>query len=303
MRPMLSPTLVLACLLAACRHAPPPSPSSPEPVPAREPAPQPYELPFYEPEPETPPLPRLDLREIAGVQYLEVVTGDAAPEAELPMIVVLQGNGYPSYTAHELLTTIGTTREPVPPFSATARVIFLRGTEPIDPPGCARWFSITLNEAQASTDRLTELSRQIEDRSQTVAAAITALVQARPTIGKPIVSGHSQGGLLAFALAVGHPELFDAAYPVSSWLPKPLWPRKRADEAAAQLPIIVMHGDADTSSSFEQTRLGVDHLQGLGYDITLIPYPGVSHSLIPMLAELRRRLADRVITLSNGEPP
>lgn len=101
-------------------------------------------------------------------------------------------------------------------------------------------------------------------------------------------------------LAVEHPELFHAAYPVSSWLPEPLWPSGRASEAAAGLPITLLHGEDDTVLSAAQTRLGVERLAALGHDVTMVTFAGASHSLIPMIAELRERLAERAAELTTG---
>ncbi|PRP93313.1 putative hydrolase [Enhygromyxa salina] len=280
--------ILVVMFAGACRAAPQPSEPAPRPAPAAEPAPV---DPEPEPEPERWPEPELELEQIAGVHYLEVVTGDADADAELPMVVALHGNGaFPRLMEAALLQNPGDAEHPAAPYDAPARFIFLRGTEAVDPPGHARWFSITANEAQASAEQLAELSAQIEARSNTVADAIAALTEARPTVGKPIITGHSQGGILTFGLAVSHPEQFAAAFPVAGWLPAPLWPKQPANEVARKLRIVALHGADDTTVSFIESEAAVEALAKLGYDITLHPYPGVRHSFSPMLAELRALL-------------
>lgn len=282
------------CLVAsfACEGAPVPTPQAPAPVPVTpQPAPQPQPPP--QPTPEL--VPDLQLPEIAGVHYLEIVTGGAEPNAELPMIVVLHGNGaFPRLMAHAFVSNLGTSEHPAPPFDTPARCIFLRGTELIeDSPGYARWFSITARQALAKPAQLEALSAQIRERADQVAAAITALTQARPTIGKPTITGHSQGGILTYGLAIGHPELFAAAYPVSGWLPKPLWPTHAADPSAQALRIVALHGALDIVVPFDAAKTGVERLQGLGYNIELRPFPDVAHELSPMLAKLRELSRDQ----------
>ena len=41
----------------------------------------------------------------------------------------------------------------------------------------------------------------------------------RPTEGRALVAGFSQGGMLTFGLALHHPDLFDGAYPIAGWFP------------------------------------------------------------------------------------
>jgi phospholipase/carboxylesterase len=284
--------LALACPASACERAPTPEPRAPAPEPAA-PEPNPEPTP---PEPEPAPLtPDLDLPEIAGIHYLEVVTGGADANAALPMIVALHGNGaFPRLMEQALLTDPGTTAHPAAIFDTPARCIFLRGTQDAQTPGLARWFSITANEALSSPDQLAALSAQIIERSDEVAAAITALAATRPTIGKPIISGHSQGGILTYALAIRHPELFAAAVPVSGWLPKPLWPKTSADPAARALKIIALHGERDKIVSFDGSKAGVEQLLRRGYDVELQVFPAAGHALAPMLAQLRDELRELV---------
>jgi phospholipase/carboxylesterase len=237
--------------------------------------------------------PDLALPELGGIAYLEVVTGGAEPDAALPMIVALHGNGaFPRLMEYALISDLGTDEYPAVPFDRAARCIFLRGTEPIEDaaPGHARWFSITAREALAKPAQLEALSLQISERSDQVAAMITELARVRPTIGKPIITGHSQGGILTYGLAIRHPELFAAAFPVSGWLPEPMWPTQHADASARGLSIVALHGALDKVVPFDVSTTSVERLRLLDYAIELRPFPDVGHELSPMLAKLRELL-------------
>ena len=296
----LCPLLVSLVLSFACERNQSPPADAPEPAPTPS-GPTPAETPADEAEPEpqtpqpeirtSPPDPASELPEVAGLAYLEVVTGNADPEAELPMIVAFHGNtAYPGLMAWALLDDGGPASAPAPPFGQAARFIFPPGVDAYGAPGHARWFSVTANEAQSEPDAMSKLCTQIEAVTDEVAAALTKLAATRPTRGKPIITGHSQGGILTFALAIRHPEAFAAAVPAAGWLPKPLWPTQKASGPAATCELVSLHGDADTVVNYEVTREGIEHLRGLGYPIRAIDYPGVGHSFGPLLANLRREL-------------
>jgi phospholipase/carboxylesterase len=282
---VLASCLTFAAL--ACEPGPTPKPHAPAPATPEPATPEPAPR---DAEPTLQLVPDLELPELAGVQYLEIVTGSAEANAELPMIIALHGNGaFPRQMAYALLQDPSAARPAFP-----VRWIFLRGTQPVHDlgPGYARWFSITTRDALASPDQLAALSSEILDRSNEVAAAISSLTAARPTIGKPILTGHSQGGILTYGLAIGHPELFAAAFPVSGWLPAPLWPKQPADPAARALKIVALHGAQDTVVSFEAAARSVEQLRALDYTIEQRPFSAVKHELSPMLEELHMLLAE-----------
>lgn len=105
-------------------------------------------------------------------------------------------------------------------------------------------------------------------------------------VGRPIVAGFSQGGMLSFALAAKYPAEIAAAVPVSGMLPAPMvpvaWP-----PGAPQPHIVALHGDADTRVPFAFGQRTVASLRALGVDVELKAYPGVGHSIS---AEMRRDL-------------
>jgi phospholipase/carboxylesterase len=121
--------------------------------------------------------------------------------------------------------------------------------------------------------RFAEDTRRAADR---LAAMLDELVRRRPTVGKPIVTGFSQGGMLSFTIAVLHPEAVRAAFPVGGRLAEPLWPS--AWPAGAPRPLIhAFHGAADDVVPIEGARGTVRRLAEVGLTADLVEYPGLGH--------------------------
>ena len=105
-------------------------------------------------------------------------------------------------------------------------------------------------------------------------------------MGKPIVLGFSQGGALSFALALWHPEVISAAFPVGGWAPPSVLAGK-----GTSVPIRAMHGEADERVPIGPTREAVAALKARGVQAELRGYPGVGHAVSP---EMRLDLAQMV---------
>jgi phospholipase/carboxylesterase len=256
-------------LIVACEPRAPDS-TQPQPQPRAEPAtptPSPAPAPGPEPEPE---LAAPELPEAAGVHYLEFVTADADPEAELVMIVAIHGLGDQPEHFAELLRG----------FDRPVRVIVPRALDPSEGGGWS-WFPI-----RARDPDVMGLATGIDRAANALAPAISTLVERRPTKGKPIVTGFSQGGMLSFYLAVRHSQLFAAAFPVGGWLPPPLWPDGYGATGAgapAKPPIHAFHGADDLAVKLGPTEAAVAHLRKSGYRVELDVYPEVGHAIPPVI--------------------
>jgi phospholipase/carboxylesterase len=247
--------LVLLVELGACESRVPQSTSTQalEPTPAPAPAPKPIEVP------ETPLEPELPV--VAGIHYLEFVTGGADSNAELPMIIALHGLGDSPENFANLLTG----------FDRPVRVILPRALEPHE--GGWSWFPFRARDPDVDA-----LAQGIDHAADALAPAIAELVGSRPTKGKPIITGFSQGGMLAFTLAVEHGDLFAAAFPIGGWLPPPLWPKPDADPKRSPA-IRAFHGDADKAVALEPTEAAVAQLKASGFAVELVIYPDVGHMI------------------------
>jgi phospholipase/carboxylesterase len=135
------------------------------------------------------------------------------------------------------------------------------------------------------------LARGIASAADELARSIELLRARRPTLGQPIVTGFSQGGMLSYALALRHPELFELSHPISGMLPEPLWPKDKP--AATRFPpIVAMHGDADDVVPIEPARQLRAHLGRLGYAISLREFAGVRHQMTPAMDAYTVELLD-----------
>lgn len=265
-RPPLAAALVL---LSACTCAPlgcgPERPTHEAPSPRAEPAPaaDPPESPAPTEAPAgadtfTPPGPD-GYGRAGSLRYLEHVLG-GAPEATLPMVVVIHGLG-DSPGPHWL--DLVQLRRP-------ARLIMPEGPTPYM--GGFAWFPFRARDNDPK-----QLASGISAAAERLAEALAILQQKRPTRGLPIVTGFSQGGMLSFALALRHPERLRLALPISGLLPEPLWPTAPATGKIP--PILALHGTADELVPFPPTERLVAHLKAQRYDATLVAYEGVGHSI------------------------
>jgi phospholipase/carboxylesterase len=259
---------VLAVL--ACERGGPPTSTAAEPAPR--PAPHAREVAPEAARPE-PTVPRA-LPSAAGLHYHEVLLAGAAADAPVPMIVAIHGLGDDPENFARIFDS----------FVEPARLILPRGVDPTEGGGWS-WFPI-----RARSGDIEGLAAGIEASADKIAAALEELTETKPTAGRPIVTGFSQGGMLTFTLAVKHPGVVDVAVPVGGWLPPPLWPESLSADRYPQ--IFALHGTADTAVQFEPTRACVEHLQKLGMPVELHAYEGVQHVITP---EIHRDLHDRLV--------
>jgi phospholipase/carboxylesterase len=198
--------------------------------------------------------------EIAGVRYLEHMTGGARPDDRVPMIVALHAmGGDPAYFLQLFQ------RYPRP-----ARLILPYG-HPSG--GMYLWYN------SVREDVAWHVVAREADR---IASALAALVASRPTVGKPIVTGFSQGGIMTFALAVTHPDALAAAFPLSGLLPPALYPSAAPSSRARPVTfplIMAFHGAADLAVPTQGARASIAELKRSGYSAELREYAGLEHDL------------------------
>lgn len=111
---------------------------------------------------------------------------------------------------------------------------------------------------------------------------------------KLVVLGFSQGGVMAYSLALANPERFAALAVLSSWLPKELLPRLNVNDAVQSLPTLVQHGSQDPNIQVERARSSVEMLRQLRLPLTFREYP-MGHEIgARSLAELSSWLEETV---------
>ncbi|OQX69075.1 MAG: hypothetical protein B6A08_07245 [Sorangiineae bacterium NIC37A_2] len=226
---------------------------------------------------------------IGAFHYLEVIVGNMRhPDDKLPLVILLHGRGNrPRVPA----TTIDS---PVP-----FRMFIPQAPDPLG--DGFTWLAVpTLaDDAQLFT-------RSLSGRADQLAPAIEAFMRLRPTLGKPILVGFSQGAIMSFALATRYPTLFAAAFPMAGWLPPELYPTPKT---GAKYPyFFAQHGGSDTVVPTARGRATVKALRARGLQVDYREAPGVSHVVSADMADgvrrgVRRILASYTTRVRRGPAP
>jgi phospholipase/carboxylesterase len=114
---------------------------------------------------------------------------------------------------------------------------------------------------------------------------------------KLAVLGFSQGGVMAYSLALSSPERFAALAVLSSWLPKELLPELSIDKETVQsLPALVQHGSQDPLIDLPRARDSVEQLRALRVPLTYREYD-MAHEITPRsLSDLSAWLEEKVFS-------
>lgn len=196
------------------------------------------------------------------------------PTDPLPLVVLLHGRG----GSPEGLLPVVQFRD------LDIRVLALRG--PVSLGQGAAWAEDPSPGAPLGS-RADEGRRTIER----AAASIAWLVDAGLVVGKPVVVGFSQGGFVAYGLALAHPDELSLVVPIGGFFPVEFIP-EGASPALRALPVRALHGGADDVVPVSASRSVVDVLRARGVDATIQVFPGVPHRVSP---EQRARLHDLVV--------
>lgn len=206
--------------------------------------------------------------------FLELRSPGVGAAEPLPLVVAIHGMGDRPERWRGVLDEL-----PGP-----VRLVLPRAPEPYGEG--FTWFAYPPRSVEA-------MSGEIERAADRLASLLAKLRAERPTRGKPIVLGFSQGGFLSFALAVRHGDAIAVALPVAGGLPPPLWPSGAA--APGQAPIFAFHGTADAMVPIGPTRDAVARLTSLGFRVELKEHPGVAHTFDPAMRKaVASRIADTV---------
>ena len=113
---------------------------------------------------------------------------------------------------------------------------------------------------------------------------------------KLAILGFSQGGFMAFELALREPERFCGLLGLSTWLPEPLAATTDARPEFANLPALILHGTEDPMIPVARGRDSRDALLGLGLPTTYREYE-MGHEIQPeALGELVRWLDEKAFS-------
>lgn len=191
----------------------------------------------------------------AGFDYIEFTTGGANLNEKLPLIVFF----------HSLSANPGKLSEHIKVINSKARVVMPSGH--FGTSSYPKWW-----ELRAATEHQSELAEQMSYAAKQISPFVKLISSCRPTVGRPIITGHSQGGMMTMAVAAESPSSFRAAIPVSGWLPRDLWPKSLPET-------IAIHGTGDRTVDFDRTADFISRANGAGLPIELIPIDSHKHGL------------------------
>ena len=199
--------------------------------------------------------------QLEGISYHEVITGGADPNAKLPMIIVFHGLGDTGQNTIRFFEH----------FDTPARLIFPNGIRPWK--SNYAWFDL-----RAKTEDQDGLAREIIETTDAFMPFLRTISACRPTVGKPIITGHSQGGIMTLGLATRYGRYVKGAVAVSAWLPPKLW--------SAKLPFTYgIHGTKDTTVPFDRSADYYQTVIDAGAPVNFTPIQGGMHGLGKLKAQ------------------
>lgn len=85
---------------------------------------------------------------------------------------------------------------------------------------------------------------------------------------KLVVAGFSQGGVMAYELALRQPERFAGVAGLSTWMPEPLIEHLPKTPGQEGLPVLMIHGTRDDRIDIERARESRERMREYGAAIT-----------------------------------
>ncbi len=159
---------------------------------------------------------------------------------------------------------------------------------PIGPTRGYAWFPIKMG---GTPDR-----NAIEDAGRMATEFLNTALQKYPVDRKKLVMlGFSQGGMMAYRLAVRNPSKFAALIGVSTYFPPELKTEVNDPAALEVLPTLVQHGRADDMIEITRARSSVEELRSLKVPVTFREYDCAHEITAESLVDLSKFLTDKVL--------
>lgn len=189
---------------------------------------------------------------VAGVRYLEEMRGGATPGDTVPMVIVLHALGARPEGYVGMFQGVGRARIIVPEGalgSETAR----------------KWWSTPVRAAVLDPEKSAAAVSEWKTAAERMEQFVRAIVECRPTQGRPIITGSSQGAEMALLLASLHPRLFTGAVATAGYLLPPFWSKRMA-------PTRMIHGTGDRTVPFAWADQYVRSMKAEGADLELVAH-------------------------------
>lgn len=197
---------------------------------------------------------------LAGIAYVETLTGGAEADAELPMLIALHYMGGGPSTSVDDYGDI----------DVPARLLSLAG--PHEFRDGYSWFSPGYYDLDSEAQRAETFS--VAER---VADFIREARRAYPTRGVPILTGYSQGADLTHVIALRNADLIAAGLPMGGRFPES-WRSDAAAKFTLPAEIVLFHGAADQAVDVSESIAAARYYTKSGVSVTLHTYAGVGHA-------------------------
>ncbi|MEM9071905.1 MAG: prolyl oligopeptidase family serine peptidase [Myxococcota bacterium] len=219
------------------------------------------------PEPHVEPLP-----------VVERLLGGATDSEPLPLVVALHGRGSDPERFARFFEDA--------PFKA--RLLLVEA--PIDEGNGRAWFSFRGKGRE-------ELSAEMRGLAAQVVRSTEIAMAQHPTIGKPVVTGFSQGAMIVYILALEHGDRYDLAVPVSGTLFGSFVPNAEVQSP----PIVALHGEDDPIIPMRSGQRNLDALRRRGVDVSFHTFPEIPHWIMGAMKEkLHETLAEACVAPSEA---
>jgi phospholipase/carboxylesterase len=208
------------------------------------------------------------------------------PEGEGPFPAIIAFHGWGA-NAFDLLG--------LAPYVGEGRFVMLCPQGPMEVPlggGAAGygWYPISMGGARpADTD--------VEPAVQAATAFLDEALGRYPIDArKLILLGFSQGGVMAYNLALRQPGRFAALVGISTWFPPELTQKVGDAEALQQLPTLIQHGSADPAIDVGRARQSVESLRSLKVPLIYREYDCGHEINAQGLRDLSNFLMEKVVS-------
>lgn len=210
---------------------------------------------------------------LRGVRYLERMR-NAQPEDTVPMVVLFHSRGATPEGHKGMLQGLGPSRLIIPEGALASgygkgRLWWERGVR------------------SAMEDDPAAAAAQWRAAAARMHIFLRTLVRCRPTLGKPILTGSSMGGQMAYLMGTRYADHAYAAVSVNGYLLPDLW-------SPHMVPTLALHGVDDRTVPYAWDAEYVAAMQAQGSPITLEPFDA-GHNVTSQMA---RTWIDAVASLT-----
>lgn len=215
---------------------------------------------------------RDDAASLDDLSFVEVLVGGTDAARPLPLLIGVHGLGdTPEAFARYFLGEM----------SVPARLVFPRGPD-VHGDGYS-WFP--LPRGGDGDETVSGIARS----GRRLARLAARLTRERDVLGKPVIFGFSQGGILSFAVAASAGKQFAAAVPIAGFLPDVLIPGNIRGAPG----VFAYHGADDPLIPASDGLRTVERFREAGVNASFFEYPGIAHGI-------SRRMGEDIIAQLEG---